>query len=137
MQKWLILAMFCQVLLTFIVMVVMGRRRFRAAKNKHISMQDFATMQLAAAGDSVRVADRNFINQFEMPLLFFIACLIALQLHAVGYIFVSLAWLYVLLRVLHSYIHLTANTLKIRYYSFLISSVIMLAMWVMLLLQVF
>ncbi|AXV67206.1 hypothetical protein D0907_17965 (plasmid) [Pseudoalteromonas lipolytica] len=137
MEKWLIVAMFTQVLLTFIIMFIMGKRRFRAAKQKTIEMKDFLTMELEKAGSDVRVADRNFINQFEMPVLFFIACLTALQLNAVGYMFVALAWVYVLLRVLHSYIHLTSNTLKVRYYSFVISSLVMLSMWVVILTRVF
>tara|TARA_B100001059_G_scaffold236370_1_gene286461 strand:+ start:8469 stop:8816 length:348 start_codon:yes stop_codon:yes gene_type:complete len=115
----------------------MGKRRFRAAKQKTIEMKDFLTMELEKAGSDVRVADRNFINQFEMPVLFFIACLTALQLNAVGYMFVALAWVYVLLRVVHSYIHLTSNTLKVRYYSFVISSLVMLSMWVVILTRVF
>ena len=137
MEKWLIVAMFTQVLLTFSIMFIMGKRRFRAAKQKTIEMKDFLTMELEKAGSDVRVADRNFINQFEMPVLFFIACLTALQLNAVGYMFVALAWVYVLLRVLHSYIHLTSNTLKVRYYSFVISSLVMLSMWVVILTRVF
>ncbi|QMW16587.1 MAPEG family protein [Pseudoalteromonas sp. MT33b] len=137
MEKWLIVAMFTQVLLTFIIMFIMGNRRFRAAKQKTIEMKDFLTMELEKAGSDVRVADRNFINQFEMPVLFFIACLTALQLNAVGYMFVALAWVYVLLRVVHSYIHLTSNTLKVRYYSFVISSLVMLSMWVVILTRVF
>lgn len=137
MEKWLIVAMFTQVLLTFIIMFIMGKRRFRAAKQKTIEMKDFLTMELEKAGSDVRVADRNFINQFEMPVLFFIACLTALQLNAVGYMFVALAWVYVLLRVVHSYIHLTSNTLKMRYYSFVISSLVMLSMWVVILTRVF
>ncbi|WP_462168291.1 MAPEG family protein [Pseudoalteromonas lipolytica] len=137
MEKWLIVAMFTQVLLTFIIMFIMGKRRFRAAKQKTIEMKDFLTMELEKAGSDVRVADRNFINQFEMPVLFFIACLTALQLNAVGYMFLALAWVYVLLRVVHSYIHLTSNTLKVRYYSFVISSLVMLSMWVVILTRVF
>ncbi|MEZ7276080.1 hypothetical protein EXT42_18175 [Pseudoalteromonas sp. CO302Y] len=137
MEKWLIAAMFTQVLLTFSIMVIMGRRRFTAARNKVIKMQDFLTMELDKAGSEVRVADRNFINQFEMPILFFIACLTALQVNAAGFVFVILAWVYVGLRLLHSVIHLTTNTLKLRYYSFVISSFIMLIMWLMILIRIF
>ncbi len=137
MEKWLIAAMFTQVLLTFSIMVIMGRRRFTEEKNKVIKMQDFLTMELDKAGSEVRVADRNFINQFEMPILFFIACLTALQVHAAGFVFVILAWLYVGLRLLHSVIHLTTNTLKLRYYSFVVSSFVMLIMWLIILIRIF
>lgn len=137
MEKYLLLAMFCQVLLTFTVMVVMGRRRFSAARNKKISMQDFATMQLNNAGDNVRVADRNFINQFEIPVLFFIACLAALQFNSAGFLFVGLAFAFVVSRVIHTLVHIGANNVKVRYYTFLIGCLIVIAMWVSLLMRAF
>ena len=137
MDKYLLLAMFAQVLLTFTVMVIMGRRRFAAAKNKTISMSDFATMKLEHAGNKVRVADRNFINQFEIPVLFFVACLAALQLNAAGYVFITLAWGFVISRVIHSIIHLGSNSVKPRYYSFLLGCLLVLTMWVLLVMRVF
>jgi hypothetical protein len=70
-------------------------------------------------------------------VLFFIACLTALQVNAVGTVFVALAWVYVALRIIHSVIHLTSNTLKARYYSFVVSSFIMLIMWVLILVRIF
>lgn len=137
MEKYLLLAMFAQVMLTFTVMVVMGRRRFSAARNKTISMQDFATMQLDKAGDDVHIAGRNFINQFEIPVLFFVASVTGLQLNAAGYVFVALAWGFVISRVIHSIIHLGSNSVKLRYYSFLLGCLLVLTMWVLLVMQVF
>ena len=64
MEKIIIIAMFVQVTLSLVVMVIMGKRRFAAAKNKQIQLSDFAAMRLDNAGDHVRVADRNFSNQF-------------------------------------------------------------------------
>lgn len=137
MEKYLLLAMFCQVMLTFTVMVIMGRRRFTAARNKQISMQNFATMELNSAGDNVRIADRNFINQFEIPVLFYVACLAALQLNSAGYLFVGLAFAFVGSRVVHTLIHIGANNVKARYYTFLIGCLIVIAMWVSLLMRAF
>ncbi|MDP2635609.1 MULTISPECIES: MAPEG family protein [unclassified Pseudoalteromonas] len=137
MDKYLLLAMFAQVLLTFTVMVIMGRRRFAAAKNKTISMSDFATMKLEHAGDRVRVADRNFINQFEMPVFFFIACLAAMQMNAVGTLFTAVAWGFVVSRIVHTLIHVGANNVKPRYYSFLLGCLMILVLWVLIVLRVF
>ena len=137
MEKYLLLAMFAQVMLTFSVMMLMGRRRFNAARNKAISMQDFATMQLDKAGDDVHIAGRNFINQFEIPMLFFIACVTGLQLNATGYVFVALAWGFVISRVIHSFIHLGSNNVKLRYYSFLLGCLLVLTMWALLVMRVF
>lgn len=137
MEKYLLLSMFVQVLLTFTVMVIMGRRRFAAAKSKAITMSDFATMKLDNAGDTVRVADRNFVNQFEVPVLFFAASLAAMQMNAVGYLFTVIAWSFVASRIIHTVIHIGANNLKPRYYSFLVGCLFVLVMWVLVILRVF
>lgn len=137
MDKYLLLAMFAQILLTFSVMIIMGRRRFTAAKNRTISMSDFATMKLEHAGDKVRVADRNFINQFEMPMFFFVACLAAMQMSAVGTLFTAVAWGFVVSRIVHTLIHIGANKVKPRYYSFLTGCLLILALWVLIILRVF
>ena len=106
MEKVIILAMFVQVTLSLIVMIIMGKRRFAAAKNKQLNLSDFKTMQLDKAGDTVRVADRNFSNQFEIPVLFFAGCLLALQLNSASTLVAILACLFVVSRIVHSVIHL-------------------------------
>ncbi|WP_171036694.1 MAPEG family protein [Pseudoalteromonas ruthenica] len=135
MHQWLILAMFAQVLLTLVVMVIMGRRRFAAARNKQIKMQQFATMNLDNAPESVQVAGRNFINQFEIPVLFYVAVLTALITQTTGYAFTALAWGFVLLRLAHTVVHISSNHLKTRYYLFLFGCITVLAMWIMLVLR--
>jgi len=106
MEKVIILAMFVQVTLSLIVMIIMGKRRFAAAKNKQLNLSDFKTMQLDKAGDTVKVADRNFSNQFEIPVLFFAGCLLALQLNSASTLVAILACLFVVSRIVHSVIHL-------------------------------
>ncbi len=133
MTNLLLLIMFIQVLLTFSVMIIMGRRRFSAARKGEIAMGDFTAMRLEGAPEAVRIADRNFINQFEVPLLFFIASVTALQLAPDNVYFIALAGAFVITRCMHSYVHLTHNTLKTRYYLFLTGCVLVLCMWLVLL----
>ena len=112
MEKIIILAMFVQVTLSLAVMIIMGRRRFAAAKNKQLNLNDFATMRLDNAGDHVRVADRNFTNQFEIPVLFYAGCLLALQLNSASVVVAILACVFVITRILHSIIHLGSNNVR-------------------------
>jgi hypothetical protein len=129
MEKLIIVAMFIQVILSLLVMIVMGKRRFKAAKNKQIKLTDFATMRLDNAGDDVRVADRNFTNQFEIPVLFYAGCLLALQLHSATLLVATCAWLFVITRVLHSIVHLTSNQLRLRFKLFLLGCGSVLVLW--------
>ena len=130
MTTLIILALFAQVILTLAVMVIMGRRRFAAARQKQIQMKQFATMDLGDAPQSVQVAGRNFINQFEIPVLFYVATLAALATNSHGYLFVALAWLFVGTRVIHTVIHLTSNHLQTRYLTFLAGCLVVLLMWI-------
>ena len=136
MTKLLILAIFTQVLLSLIVMVIMGRRRFAAARAKEIKMQQFATMALDNAPEPVIAAGRNFINQFEIPVLFYVASLAALALNQVNLVLVAIAWVFVTTRIIHSIVHLTSNHLRTRFRVFLMGCVAVLVMWVWLLLSV-
>lgn len=136
MEKLIILAMFAQVLLSLIVMIIMGKRRFAAAKNKHINLTDFATMRLDSAGDNVRVADRNFTNQFEIPVLFYAGCLLAMQLNSASILVAVLAWLFVISRILHSIVHLGSNKIRIRFNLFLIGCGSVFALWLVIIWRV-
>ncbi len=137
MEKIIILAMFVQVTLSLAVMIIMGRRRFAAAKNKQLNLNDFATMRLDNAGDHVRVADRNFTNQFEIPVLFYAGCLLALQLNSASVVVAILACVFVITRILHSIIHLGSNNVRARFNVFLIGCVSVYAMWLAMIWRLF
>ncbi|KAA1153076.1 MULTISPECIES: MAPEG family protein [Pseudoalteromonas] len=129
MEKIIILAMFAQVTLSLVVMLIMGKRRFAAAKNKQLDLSDFKTMQLDKAGDTIRVADRNFSNQFEIPVLFYAGCLLALQLNSASTLVAILACLFVATRIVHSVIHLGENNVRARFNVFLLGCVCVFSIW--------
>ncbi|MBU2427582.1 MAG: MAPEG family protein [Gammaproteobacteria bacterium] len=129
MEKLLVLSVLAEVLLISVILVIMGRRRFSAAKNKEISVGAFRTMDLAGANESVITASRNFENQFQMPMLFMFGVLFVLQFQLADLVFVLLAALYVALRLLHSVVHMTSNHVRKRFNLFLFSCVVLWAFW--------
>lgn len=129
MEKIIILAMFTQITLSLVVMLIMGKRRFAAAKNKQLDLSDFKTMQLDKAGDTIRVADRNFSNQFEIPVLFYAGCLLALQLSSASTLVAILACLFVATRIVHSVIHLGKNNVRARFNVFLLGCICVFSIW--------
>ena len=129
MEKIIILAMFAQVTLSLVVMLIMGKRRFAAAKNKQLQLSDFKTMRLDNAGDTVRVADRNFTNQFEIPVLFYIGCIVALQLNSASYLITALACLFVISRIVHTVVHIGSNNVRMRFNVFLLGCTSVFALW--------
>lgn len=137
MEKLILIPVFVQVLLTSIVMIVMGRRRIRAAKNKEISVSAFKTMNLTGANEQVIATSRNFDNQFQMPMLYLFSVLFTLQFGLADLAYVILGAFYVLLRVLHSLIHIGSNKVRLRFNVFLFSCVVLWGIWLRLLVQLF
>ncbi len=129
MDKLLIVMLFLQVLLTSGVMVLMGRRRFAAARNKEFHYNAFRTMDLAGANERVITASRNFDNQFQMPMLFFFAVLLILQQQQADLVYVCIAGLCVAMRALHAFVHVTSNQVCARFNLFLASCVVLWVLW--------
>ncbi len=129
--KPLLLPLLAQVALTFMVMLIMYRKRVAEMKSKRIHPQRTKTRSSAhgVLTDSESAAD-NYSNLFESPVLFYIAILLALILMLQDTILVVLAWSWVTTRYIHSFIHVTYNRVMHRFWVFIFSSLILLAMWV-------
>jgi len=129
--KPLLLPLLIQVFLTFLVWFKMYYDRINEMKDKNIGAQQVSTR---AGGRSVLIdsaasAD-NFMNQFEMPVLFFVAILLALNLMWQDPLLVLFSWLFVALRIVHSLIHTTYNNVMHRFWAYVLSSFVLLGMWV-------
>lgn len=84
--------------------------------------------------ENINAAD-NFKNLFEMPVLFYVLCGLLAVSGLANPSFVSLAWVYVALRALHSFIHISYNRVMHRFLAYMVSSVLLFAMWLMFALQ--
>lgn len=78
-----------------------------------------------------RAAD-NFRNLFETPILFYAAMLFASLTNQTGYLLIALSWFYVGLRIVHSVIQCNYNKVMHRFYVFLASVAVLLAIWLVL-----
>jgi hypothetical protein len=126
----LIAACLAMVLLVVVVGVAMLFTRVQEMRRKRIHPQEIATSSKTAARfENVQISD-NFRNLFEVPVLFYALAAIAL---ATGYVpdwLVACAWAFFALRVLHSFIHCTYNTVYHRLAVYLVSFILLVAMWV-------
>jgi len=77
----------------------------------------------------VSLANRNYMNLLEMPVLFYVICLMLFVSGEVDQTFLYLAWGYVGLRVLHSLVHVTYNNVLQRLTLFAASNVVVTLMW--------
>lgn len=119
-------------LLTCLVAATLLRRRIAFYKANRVHPQKTATsLQMAATITDTRAAD-NFRNLFETPVMFYVAVLAIFAAGLVCTAHLVLAWAYVAARYAHSYIHCTSNVVMHRFYAFLTSATLLVAIWLML-----
>ena len=120
--------MMVQVLLIYIVYALMARRRGAAVRAGSVKVSHFKGRGDEPA-ESATVSN-NLMNQFELPVLFFVLCLALYVTHGVNYITLVLMWLFVILRYAHATIHLTSNRLSLRFRFFGLGAVVLGIGWV-------
>jgi len=125
--QMILLPLFVLVVLTFVVGIVMASRRMRAFKSG-TRFEDVALRKDAFPADAQQ-ANYCFGNLFEMPVLFYVLTILALITKQADLIFVILAWIYVVMRVLQATTHLTTNHLPTRGSFFGVSVLVLAIMW--------
>lgn len=129
--KPLLIPLLAQVVLTFVVMLVMFVKRVNEMKSKNILPQQVQTRSsLHGVLTESENPTSNYANLFESPILFYVAILLTLNLMLQDTILVVLCWCYVGARYVHSFIHVTYNDVMHRFYAFLFSTFMLLAIWV-------
>lgn len=120
------------VLLTFVVAVMTVSARRQSVIKGEVPFSYYRVFRGAEPTDRVLQTTNNFKNLLETPTLFYVVCILAIVLKYETTLMMGLAWLYVLLRVIHSYIHLTYNKVMHRLYAFGSSLVVILIMFAVL-----
>lgn len=120
---------FAMVALTVVVWLRMYFARIAQMKRERIHPQAVATSaQSAAMLTDSRAAD-NFRNLFELPVLFYLALVVAALTGQTGAFVLILAWLFVALRVLHSVIQCSYNKVMHRFRAYLAGSIVLWVLW--------
>jgi hypothetical protein len=118
-------------LLTFVVMLVMMRRRIAALQGRQVKLGYFRTYQgESGLPDAAVQAARQYENLFELPVLFYALVAILIAIPFVDLVLAALAWAFVLARVAHAAVHLGSNDVMLRFRVFALSAALLFAMWV-------
>ncbi len=117
------------VALVVFVVVRIARSRIRAVRRRDISVGFYKLYQGSEEPDELRALRRHFANLFELPILFYVACIVAYVSVQVDIFLVLLAWLFVVSRYVHSYIHLTSNIVIYRFRVYGIGLAVLVLMW--------
>ncbi|MGH8456946.1 MAG: MAPEG family protein [Stenotrophobium sp.] len=115
---------------TFIVLSLMPYRRFKAASKKQVVMDDFKFGESGNVPPEVSIPNRNYMNLLELPVLFYVACLTLYVTKNLDSVVLYAAWVYVVLRVCHSLVHLTYNKVAHRLGFFAVSNAVLIVVWI-------
>jgi hypothetical protein len=122
---------FALVALIFIVWFTLFVARFRHIRRNPPCAADFATGEAAMRYfEPVEMPANNLRNLFEMPVLYFALVPLLVITHHAGHAQVLLAWIFILLRAVHSFIHVGPNKVKPRFMVYLASCVVLSVMWI-------
>jgi len=105
-----LLPLFVEVILTFVLLFWTASRRTEAVSS------------------GTRTANA-FPNQLELSVLFYVLTILAWDTHHAGTIFVALAWLFVVLRLIQVIIHVTDNDVRRRGLAFIVGAIVLAIMW--------
>lgn len=121
---WPVLAQFVLVILLYALLSV---RRKKAVAAGSIKVSQFRE-NLTEPAESLFV--RNSLNnQFELPTLFYIACICLFVTSGVTTLAIVLAWIFVASRYIHAAIHVTTNRIRHRQPAFIVGFVILIGLW--------
>lgn len=116
-----------QTALIYVVYVLMSNRRRGAVKSGTVEASSYR-VPIVEPEPSATVV-RNLENQFELPLLFYVVSVILYIVNGVNDVVIVLAWLFVLSRIAHCWVHITSNEIRYRSPIFAIGFAINALLW--------
>ena len=119
-----------QVFLTLVMFIVLGARKAKAVKSGQVNRQQAALDNRVWPEDVIKVTN-NVANQFEIPVLFYVLCIVLYSTNAAGTLSVVLAWAFVISRYVHAYVHVGSNYVPVRLKLFMFGAITLLAMLVL------
>ena len=120
------LAMFC---LTLCCVFKLGLMRFRAIKNREVNISFYRTYNEGTQPQRLHLMSRHVQNHFEIPPLFYLGIIIGFITGSQSLSALVFAWLFVAARVVHTLIHLTANNVSYRFFTFGFSLACLCGLW--------
>jgi hypothetical protein len=124
-----LLPVFVQVALTFGLLLWMAYTRRTSLSRGELKVRDIALGQPAWPARATQ-ASNSFDSQFQIPLLFYVLVILAWITKQADLLFVVMAWIFVLSRLAHAYIHTTSNHVPTRFNIFSLGVIVLLIMWV-------
>jgi len=130
-----LLPLFVEVLLTFVLLYRMAYLRTRAVRTGEVKMRDIALREPNWPSQITQVSNA-YHNQLELPVLFYVLTILAWITRHADLAFVVLAWIFVASRLVHAYIHVTSNDVNRRGPSFGLGAFVLSIMWLIFMIRI-
>ena len=127
--QFVLLPLFVEVLLTFGVMFGMMYHRTSSLQRGETRLPDIALREPNWPTRATQFA-YAFSNQFELPVLFYVLTILEIVTRNADLVFVVLAWIFVVTRVLQATIHVTNNDVRLRGAFYGVGAIVLVIMWV-------
>ncbi|PKA40970.1 MAPEG family protein [Rhizobium sullae] len=121
---WPIIAHVALVYGLFILLSVRRRKAVQAGKAR---LSDYRENR-SEPPESLFVKN-SIANQFELPVLFYVCCILLYITEADNLAALVLAWSFVALRYAHAFVHVTSNRMRFRSPLFAAGYVVLAVMW--------
>jgi len=122
---------FVLVALIFTVWFILFVQRIGHMRRNPPRAEDIASGEAAMRYFTpVEMPANNLRNLFEMPVLYFALVPLLLITHHANHLQVLLAWIFVALRALHSFIHIGPKKVMPRFMIYLASCITLSATWI-------
>jgi hypothetical protein len=125
----ILMPLFVQVGLTFVLLFWMGALRYRALRRGEVDPQKVRLREPNWPPRVLQIANA-YHNQLELPVLFYVVMLLAMITRTLDVVIYVLSWMFVLSRLVHAYVHVTSNRLDRRTGVFGIGAIALLLVWV-------
>ncbi len=126
-NHWILLPIVLQIILALEAYFVLAWRKGKAVKSNAVDLKR-AALDDSAWPARVQQVNNNIRNQFEVPVLFYVLALILWQMNAAGAIAQTLAWLFVISRVVHAFVHTGSNSVPLRRNVFIFGLLVLIAL---------
>jgi hypothetical protein len=114
---------------TFAVLLLIPFRRFRAGFAGKITSDDFKFGESSNVPGHVTIPNRAMMNLLELPILFYVVCLMFFVTGTADVLTIQIAWVYVAFRLAQTIVHVTYNNVIHRLTMFAVSNFVLVGLW--------
>lgn len=127
--------LFVLVLMTFIIGFILAGTRMPLLTRGEVRPEAVSLREPNWPPRSLQVG-YSFQNQFELPVLFYVLTILAMITKHADILFVTMAWIFVVFRLAHAFVHCTSNNLRARGGLFGIAALVLAIMWLIFIVRI-